>query len=107
MPVHPEYPIRRQNEGRFSLFHYLNTIVKMKILKQVLGIDVAQKELVVSVGRLHEDLTTEIYANKVFANTSKGFDELISWVKKLTVPHITVRFVMEATGVYHESLAYF
>ena len=79
----------------------------MKILKQVLGIDVAQKELVVSLGRLQEDLTVELYARKVFPNTSKGFVELVSWVKKLTDPGVGVRFVMEATGVYHESLAYF
>lgn len=79
----------------------------MKILKQVLGIDVAQKELVVSLSRLQEELTTEVYARKVFSNTSKGFAELMSWVKKLTNPDIPVQFIMEATGVYHESLAYF
>jgi transposase len=79
----------------------------MKILKQVLGSDVAQKELVVSLGRLLGDLTIEIYASKVFPNTPKGFALLLSWVKKLTDPSIAVRFIMEATGVYHESLAYF
>jgi transposase len=79
----------------------------MKILKQVLGTDVAQKELVVSLGRLLEDLTVEIYATKIFSNTPKGFVLLLAWVKKLTDPSIAVRFVMEATGVYHESLAYF
>lgn len=79
----------------------------MKILKQVLGIDVAQKELVVSLGRLQEDLTTEVYARKAFPNTSKSFTELVSWVKKLTDPGVAVQFMMEATGVYHESLAYF
>ena len=31
----------------------------------------------------------------------------MSWVKKLTDEAIAVRYVMEATGVYHESLAYF
>ena len=34
----------------------------MKLLKQVLGIDVAQKELVVTLGRMHNDLTIELYA---------------------------------------------
>ena len=32
---------------------------------------------------------------------------LVIWVKKLTETDVDVRFVMEATGVYHESLAYF
>ena len=78
-----------------------------KILKQVLGIDVAQKELVVSFGRMHEDLSIEIYAYKVFPNTKNGFSTLVSWVEKRVDPNIEVRFVMEATGVYHESLAYY
>src|SRR3982751_5338556 len=78
-----------------------------KIVKQVLGIDVAQKELVVCLGRMHEDWTPELYANGVFDNKRKGFAALIKWVEKLTEGTSPVRFVMEATGVYHESLAYF
>src|ERR1017187_4487920 len=32
---------------------------------------------------------------------------LILWVKKNTEPEVSLRFVMEATGVYHECLAYY
>lgn len=78
-----------------------------KIVKQVLGIDVAQKELVVCLGRMHEDWTPELYSHGTFANSKKGFDAMIKWVKKLTIEAIAVRYVMEATGVYHESLAYY
>ena len=49
-----------------------------RILKQSVGIDVSQKELVVQVGRLYEDLLTELYAYKCFANTAKGFIPLYS-----------------------------
>jgi len=79
----------------------------MKILKQVAGIDVSKKELVVSVGRLKEDLTSEIYGYKVFANTQKGINDLVEWVKSKTEADVSVRFVMEATGVYHQALAYY
>ncbi len=78
-----------------------------KILKQVFGIDVAQDELVVAAGRLLDDLTPELYANKSFPNTVKGFTALVDWVHKLTNPSVETRYVMEATGVYHERLAYF
>ena len=78
-----------------------------KIVKQVVGIDVAQKELVVCLGRMYDDWTPELYANKTFANTANGFAALTLWVKKLTEESNPVRYVMEATGVYHESLAYF
>lgn len=78
-----------------------------KIVKQVLGVDVAQKELVVCLGRIYDDLTLELYSHGTFANTKKGFVAMIKWVKKLTTEIVPVRYVMEATGVYHESLAYY
>lgn len=78
-----------------------------KILRQVVGIDVAQKELVVSLGRLWDDLSIDIHANKTFQNGPKGFMELITWTNGLTEQQALTRYVMEATGVYHESLAYF
>jgi len=78
-----------------------------KILKQVCATDVARKELVVTLGRLFDDLTHELYSRKTFPNTKNGFLALLQWVRKLTNDQSVVRFVMEATGVYHESLAYF
>ena len=78
-----------------------------KIVKQVAGIDVAQKELVVSLGRMYDDLSTEIYACKTFSNQSKGFMALTAWINQLTEQQLITSYVMEATGVYHESLAYF
>lgn len=78
-----------------------------KIIKQITAIDVAKDELVTCLGRLHEDLTIELYAHKTFSNNEKGFLALVSWVKKFTDETVAVRFVMEATGVYHESFAYF
>jgi transposase len=77
------------------------------ILKQVVGIDVAQDELVVSVGRMNQLIEPEIYAFKTFANKPSGFAALEVWVKKNTDQQVHVRFVMEATGVYHEKLAYY
>jgi transposase len=79
----------------------------MKVLKQVLGIDVAQKELVVTLGRMVEDLSIDLYAYKVFRNNEKGFLSLLEWVKKLTKDKSKVLYVMEATGVYHQKFAYF
>lgn len=75
-----------------------------KIRKHAIGIDVAKDELVVCLGRMYEDFSTELFAHKAFPNTSKGFDSLIEWVEKTGSDG---RFVMEATGVYFESLAYY
>ena len=77
------------------------------IVKQVAGIDVAQDELVVCLGKMYDDWTPELYGSKTFANTAKGFAGVVEWVNKLTDRSVPVRYVMEATGVYHESLAYY
>lgn len=77
------------------------------IVKQAAGIDVAQNELVVSLGSMNHDIGTAIFAFKTFANSAKGFNDLVSWVTKLAVKEMKVRYVMEATGVYHEKLAYY
>ena len=77
------------------------------VVKQVVGIDVAQNELVVCLGRIHDDLTTELYANRTFANKESGFLALIGWVKRMMKEQTAVRYVMEATGVYHEKVAYY
>jgi transposase len=78
-----------------------------RLLKQVVGIDVAQKELVISLGNMDEDALINVYASKTFLNNEKGFMALLLWVKKQTLEEFPLRYVMEATGVYHESLAYF
>lgn len=79
----------------------------MDILKQALGIDVAKDELVVSLGRMHKDLTIEIYSTNVFSNNQSGFKSLMKWVNQQTDTAIKIQFVMEATGVYHQKIAYF
>jgi len=77
------------------------------ILKQVLGVDVAQKELVVTLGKLVDDLTIDLYAHKVFKNNTLGFVSLLTWVQSLSSKDLEVHFVMEATGVYHQKFAYY
>lgn len=78
-----------------------------KTVKQVVGIDVAQDELVVCIGKMYDDWTPQLIAHKTFYNNSKGFTNLTQWIQKQTDASIPVRYVMEATGVYHELLAYY
>lgn len=78
-----------------------------RTVKQAVGIDVSQKELVVQLARMHEDWNIDLYSNKSFANTKKGHALLVEWVNKNTTGDLGIKYVMEATGVYHEELAYF
>ncbi|MBD0294422.1 MAG: IS110 family transposase [Flavisolibacter sp.] len=77
------------------------------IVQQVAGIDVAKDELVVSFSQKTADGIIEHVSSKVFKNHPKGFQELLLWSGKLFDAALPVSFVMEATGVYHEALAYF
>jgi transposase len=99
-----------QEKKRREVTHLILVLIKihiMDIVKQAVGIDVSQKELVVCLGRMDTEFSPELYAHKVFNNTEHGHKTLLLWVKKHTEESINLRFVMEATGVYHESFAYF
>lgn len=76
----------------------------MKSLKQVVGIDCAQKELVCCFGELTGELDISRKGKKTFPNTDKGINKLITWTAGLA--NIEPIFVVEATGVYHQKLAY-
>ena len=78
-----------------------------EIIRYSVGIDVAQKELVVTVGRIFKDLNIDLFARRVYVNSLAGFKQLIKGVEKLTNAHQECRYVMEATGVYHEKLAFY
>lgn len=78
-----------------------------QIFRKIAGIDVDQKLLVSTFGEVYYDGTEAVVGFKTFANTSAGFEALLSHCLKLFKTMDNVRFVFEATGVYHEKLAYF
>ena len=78
-----------------------------KTIKQAVGIDVAQNELVVCFTLLQDDLSHEKKWTKAFTNNTKGFKAMIASVKKHQVNDAPLCYVCEATGVYHEALTYF
>ena len=54
-----------------------------------------------------KDLNTLKVKTKVLANTADGHKALIDWVQKNTGACLSdCSFIMEATGIYHEALAY-
>jgi len=80
----------------------------MKIIKQVIGIDVSKDTLAYSYGTLSINQGQLITKPITVDNNQKGFKELMSFVKKSKgTSQAPLYFVMEATGVYYENLAYF
>ena len=78
------------------------------VRKQALGIDVSKDELVVCLSHMmQEDGRVEKVRGRKFANTYKGFEALVIWLTKHALADVHLVILMEATGVYHENLAYF
>ncbi len=70
----------------------------------IIGIDVSKQKL--DCLWLKDQATGKI-KTKVFANTAKDHQALIAWAQKQSKqPIASIHFVMEATGIYHEALAY-
>lgn len=77
----------------------------MKVLKQSIGIDVSKDSLACCLGYTHQNEEYYFSKPKIFDNTPEGFTKLRAWVKKQGHSGETW-YVMEATGVYYENLAY-
>lgn len=76
----------------------------MKTLKQSIGIDVAKDSLVCCIGSLDQDRGQVFSKTKSFSNGPEGFGQLLNWAAISKCEDAI--FVMEATGVYYENLAY-
>lgn len=76
----------------------------MEQAKAVIGIDVGSES--VSVAVMHSVGEKEKQEQK-FGNTSEGFEELHRWLQENKVRAEQSVVVMEATGVYGESLCYY
>ena len=76
------------------------------IYKQSVGIDISKSSFTACICSLNSDQSVFFSESKDFNNNKTGFNQLVRWVKKNTEKDIEVVYLMEATGVYYESLAY-
>ena len=80
----------------------------MTIVKQTFGIDVSMKTFDVRFGTTDAKQHIVLSSSKSFTNALAGFKQLLRWTKKAIISNdLPTIFVMEATGVYYEHLAYF
>ncbi|MES2679403.1 MAG: IS110 family transposase [Bacteroidota bacterium] len=79
----------------------------MKKVKQVLGIDVSKDTLAICYGFSTETQTINYFKSLTFRNDLAGFNKFWEWVNEVKDKGLDISYVMEATGVYYENLAYF
>lgn len=81
--------------------------MKTTYLKYALGVDVSKDEHQVCLSVIDDQQRVTIKASRKFANTLKGFQQLESWLQKQRKLELPLVILLEATGVYHEQLAWF
>lgn len=79
----------------------------MKTIKQVIGIDVSKDTFHACLGCINEFQSVQVLKQSSFNNTKKGFKQLLIWKERHQLKDIPVWYVLEATGVYYENLAYY
>lgn len=78
----------------------------MSNLKQCVGIDISKSDFTACICSRSSGDQLRFSEIRSFSNEKKGFNQFVRWVRKSIDSSVSVVFLMEATGVYHESLAY-
>jgi transposase len=76
------------------------------IVRRSVGIDIAKATFTACVATQKSSLKLETSEVLQFENRTTGFNQFIKWLRKNKVNLKEVIFVMEATGIYYEPIAY-
>ncbi len=74
--------------------------------KQCVGIDISKASFTACICFSQEDGLLRYSEVRTFKNQKAGFNQLLRWVRKKCKFNLDLVFLMEATGVYYESIAY-
>jgi transposase len=76
------------------------------IIKQCVGIDISKGSFTACICR--KLLSGEALLSTVesFENNKTGYNQFVKWSRKITSTSLEVLFLMEATGIYYEGIAY-
>lgn len=76
------------------------------LLHQCIGIDIAKSTFTACICQRFSSGEVKFSSVVEFHNSRPGFNQLLKWVRKNAAANPKVTFVMEATGIYYEMLAY-
>jgi transposase len=74
--------------------------------KQCIGIDISKASFVACICYSQENGSLRYSEVRTFKNQKPGFNQLFRWVRKQCDANHEIVFLMEATGVYYEPIAY-
>jgi transposase len=76
-------------------------------IKYSAGIDVSEADFHVALKLLDNNLKTVIKGSRKFCNTPDGFKQFAVWLNQHKKVEVPIHITMEATGNYHENLAFY
>src|SRR6185436_6040921 len=79
----------------------------MTYLKYSIGIDVAKDEFKTCISSIDHLQKVTVKSTGSFKNNNTGFEGFYAWVAKHLREKIPSHFLMEATGIYYEQLAWY
>lgn len=89
----------------FAFSYPFNSFIMYPIVLNA-GIDVSKDKFDVYLEYLFSDRSVKKAGNRVFDNTVRGIDKFLVWINKRNKKQSEIHLTMEATGRYHEELAY-
>lgn len=94
-----------QGNGRkgITIVHF--KIFFMQVLRYGIGLDVAMEKFDACISTIDAEQKVFIKATRSFTNSKKGYQQLYQWVNNQCSLPVPIVFLMEATGIYHESIA--
>ncbi|NJM93855.1 MAG: IS110 family transposase [Cytophagales bacterium] len=87
--------------------YYSHQIISVMETKYCLGLDLSKKDFKACMVVTDHEQDIKVKASRTFPNTTSGFGQLWEWAGKNRKEEIPFSIVMEATGVYHENIAWF
>ena len=78
----------------------------MVLLSQCVGIDISKATFTACLCKRYQDGSIDLSEVVDFPNTKTGFNQLLKWQRKSSSKEVPLSYVMEATGIYYEQLAY-
>jgi transposase len=79
----------------------------MSNLKYSIGVDVSKSDFHCCLSVIDTEQSIKIKSSHKFTNSNLGFKSFVDWLNRNRKEHLPITIVMEATGVYHEQLAWY
>jgi transposase len=97
----------KSDEGDCQWIYCSTQLNVMTLLKYSVGIDVAKQDFKACLAVIDCQQKVVVKATGSFSNSAVGYDQFSTWFLKHQKAKLSIHFLMEATGIYHEHLAWF